>query len=121
MSVKKFNIEIPKLDFQVISLGIKDSTGAFIQLNNGDLMFMTVSLNSGDTSYKIQKSLTNGITYNSTTGKYDIQIDSSDTANLQEGLLYGYDITIYYQGTQPRQKVVGTFKLGKKYTVNEVS
>ena len=120
MGVKKVDIEIPRLDFQVISLGIKEN-GELVQLGNDDLLFMTVSLNSGDETYKFQKSLSNGITYDNELKKYLIEIDSSDTKNMQEGILYGYDITIYYDRNKPRQKVVGTFKIGKKYTVNEVS
>lgn len=120
MSVKKYNIEIPKLDYQVISLGIKKD-GEYVQLGENDLIFMTVSFTPGSTEYKFQKSLTNGITYNSTTKKYDIQIDSEDTENLQFGTTYGFDITIYYEGDKPKQKIVGEFKVGKKYTVNEVN
>lgn len=120
MSVKKYNIEIPQLDYQVISIGIKKD-GEYIELDNDDLIFMTVSYTPGSTDYKFQKSLGDGITYNATTGKYDIQIDSEDTAELQLGATYGYDITIYYEGDKPKQKVVGQFKIGKKYTVNEVS
>ena len=121
MGVKKYDIEIPRLDFQVISVGIRDDEGNLTQLDNDDLLFMTVSLNSGDEEYKFQKSLSDGITFDAETNKYLIEIDSSDTENMQEGILYGYDITIYYDGTKPRQKVIGTFKIGKKYTVNEVS
>lgn len=120
MSVKKYNIEVPKLDYQVISIGIKKD-GEYIELGNNDLMFMTVSYTPGSSEYKFQKSLGNGITYNSTTKKYDIQIESSDTENLQFGTAYGFDITVYYEGNKPKQKVVGQFTVGKKYTVNEVS
>ena len=120
MGVKKYDIEIPKLDYQIISIGIK-KYGEYVQLNNDDLMFMTVSFTPGSTDYKFQKRLGNGITYNSSTGKYDIEINSSDTNQLQDGVAYGYDITIYYEGNKPKQKVVGNFRIGKKYTVNEVS
>lgn len=120
MGVKKYDIEIPKLDYQVISVGIKKD-GEYIQLGNDDLIFMTVSFTPGSTDYKFQKKLGEGITYNSSTGKYDIEINSSDTSQLQDGVAYGYDITIYYEGNKPKQKVVGSFRIGKKYTVNEVS
>lgn len=123
MSVKKYDIEIPKLDYYVLSLGIKanpDDT-EYVQLDNDDLMFMTVCLRPGDTTYKFQKSLSSGIAYDSATGKYNITIDSDDTEDLEQGVEYGYDITIYYNGTKPKQKVIGKFKIGKKFTVNEVS
>lgn len=123
MGVKKYNIEIPKLDYYVLSLGIKRNSNdeEYIELGSNDLIFMTVSREAGDTTYKFQKSLSNGIAYNSETGKYDITINSADTADLAFGVEYGYDITIYYGGDKPRQKVVGTLKIGKKFTVNEVS
>lgn len=119
MSVKKYDIEIPKLDSSDIFFGIKQD-GELIQLGENDLLYMTVSLKSGDTNYKIQKSLNSGITYDSALKKYKIEISSSDTANMQEGVMYGYDITIYYGGNKPKQQVVGSFKIGKKFTVNEV-
>lgn len=123
MSVKKHDIEIPKLDYYILSIGIKENPDdtQYVELDSDDLMFMTVSLNAGDTTYKFQKSLEDGIIYNSETGKYDIKISSVDTAELEYGVTYGYDITIYYDGDKPKQKVVGTFKIGKKFTVNEVS
>lgn len=123
MSVKKYDIEIPKLDYYVLSIGIKENPDdtEYIPLGENDLMFMTVCLHPGDTTYKFQKSLENGIEYNSETGKYDIKISSSDTADLEQGVNYGYDITIYYGGDKPKQKVIGGFKIGKKFTVNEVS
>ena len=123
MSVKKYDIEIPKLDYVTLSIGIKENKDdeEYIELGSNDEMYMTVSKNPGDTTYKFQKSLSNGITYNSETGKYDINITSSDTAELVQGVEYGYDITIYYDGNKPRQKVIGIFKIGKKFTVNGVS
>lgn len=122
MTVKRYNIEVPKLDYFVLSVGIKANAGdeQYTQLGENDLMFMTVSLKPGDTTYKFQKSLSSGIIYNSETGKYDITINSSDTADLSQGVEYGYDITIYYDGNKPKQKVIGTLKIGKKFTVNEV-
>ena len=123
MAVKRYDIEIPKLDYYTLSVGIKENPNdtAYIELGENDLMYMTVSSNPGDTSYKFQKSLSDGIVYNSETGKYDITIDSDDTENLEQGVVYGYDITIYYGGNKPRQKVIGNFKIGKKFTVNGVN
>lgn len=121
--VKKYDITIPKLDYYVLSIGIKENPNdeQYIPLGENDLMFMTVSPESGNTDYKFQKTLEDGITYNSETGKYDIVINSTDTADFIQGVEYGYDITIYYDGDKPKQKVIGAFKIGKKFTVNEVS
>lgn len=121
MSVKKINIEIPKLDYQIISVGILDSNGQLVELGANDLIFMTVGLAANSEEYKIQKTLSNGIVFNNNTNKYDITINSSDTQNLEMGVNYGYDITIYYNGNKPKQKVIGEFKIGKKFTLNEVN
>lgn len=121
--VKKYDITMPKLDYFVLSIGIKENPDdtEYVQLGENDLMFMTVSPESGNTDYKFQKTLEDGITYNSETGKYDIVINSTDTTDFIQGVEYGYDITIYYDGDKPKQKVIGAFKIGKKFTVNEVS
>ena len=119
MAIKKFNIEIPKLDYQIIVLNIKEN-GQSVQLGEDDLIFFTVSNNPGTENYKFQKSLENGITYNSTTKKYEIEITSQDTKELTLNVKYGYDITIYYDGDKPKQKVIGTFMITDKFTVNEV-
>ena len=121
MSVKKVDIEIPKLDYQIISIGILDGNGQLTELGQDDEMYMTVGLENNTETYKIQKSLSNGIAYNSSTHKYDITIDSEDTAELEMGVNYGYDITIYYGGDKPKQKVIGEFKISKKFTLVEVS
>ena len=72
MSVKKVDIEIPKLDYQIISIGILDGNGQLTELGQDDEMYMTVGLENNTETYKIQKSLSNGIAYNSSTHKYDI-------------------------------------------------
>ena len=53
--------------------------------------------------------------------KQEIEINSEDTKQLAMDIQYGYDITIYYGGNKPKQKVIGKIKIGKKYTLNEVS
>ena len=118
MSVKQVNITIPRLDYKAIPLSIKEN-GQLVELGENDLLFMTVS-KSPYSEYEFQKSLDNGITYNSTTKKYIIEITSEDTKDLEYGYEYGYDITIYYDGDKPKQKIIGTFSITDKYTVNEV-
>ena len=121
MSIKKYDIEIPKLDYYLIRVGIYDNNGQLTTLGENDLIFMTVGLEPNINEYKFQKSLENGISYNPSSQKYEIVIDSSDTSDLEAGVNYGYDITIYYDGNKPRQKAIGGFKIGKKFTLNEVS
>lgn len=121
MSVAKYDIEIPKIDYQLINFGIRDTkTKELIKLSNEDLIFMTVRHSPEDENFKFQKSLEKGITYDEENRKYVIEITSEDTKDLVLNEEYGYDITVYYDGQKPKQKVVGKFKVTNKYTLNEV-
>lgn len=119
MSTKRINIEIPKQDYQIISVSIKKD-GQTTKLNDSDLIFMTVKNYANSDKILMQKSLENGISYNESTNKYDIEINSIDTKDFLMGKVYGYDITIYYEGDKPKQKALGNFTITDKYTLNEV-
>lgn len=119
MSTKRINIEIPKQDYQIISVSIKKD-GKATKLNDNDLIFMTVKSYANSDKILMQKSLENGIRYNEITNKYDIEINSIDTKDFLMGKIYGYDITIYYDKNKPKQKILGDFKITDKYTLNEV-
>lgn len=119
MSVKNFDIEIPKQDYQIISLSIKKD-GQAAKLSENDLIFMTVKRFATNETVEFQKSLENGISYNEDTKKYEIEISSEDTKNMKINTKYGYDITIYYNKNKPKQKIIGDFVIGTKYTLNEV-
>ena len=122
MSVKNYNIQLPKKDFLIIELKITEN-GEVVELESTDEIYFTVKRNATDENYVFQKSLKDGITYNASTKNYEIQINSNDTKEMLQGQnagTYGYDITIYYNGNMPKQKVIGDFKIGKKYTLNEV-
>lgn len=122
MSIKNYNIEIPKMDYQIIEIVLREN-GIETTLDETDEIYFTVKRNANDISPIFQKSLNNGITYNEETHKYEIEINSEDTEKMQMGEnagIYGYDITIYYGGNKPKQKVIGHFKIGTKYTLNEV-
>ena len=122
MSVKNYNIQIPKRDFLIIELKITEN-GEVVELESTDEIYFTVKRNATDEKFIFQKSLKDGITYNASTKNYEIQINSNDTKEMLQGEnagTYGYDITIYYNGNMPKQKVIGKFEIGKKYTLNEV-
>lgn len=122
MTVKQYDIEIPKMDYQIIEVSIKED-GQLIELGATDEIYFTVKKNPNDTTPILQKTLEDGITYNEDTGKYEIEIQSDDTKDMVMGEIngiYGYDITIYYGGTKPKQKVIGSLKISNKYTLNEV-
>lgn len=116
MSVEKYNIEIAKQNYKIINLSVKKD-GKAIKLGKNDLIFMTVG---SDEKTKFQKTLGNGISYNEDTKKYEIEIKSEDTKNMEINSKYGYDITIYYDGDKPSQKIIGEFIINKSYTLNEV-
>lgn len=67
-----------------------------------------------------KKALGNGITYNETTKKYEIEILSEDTINTEMRDTYYFDIVIVYDGNKEKQKVLGDIRIGDKYTL-EVS
>lgn len=122
MAVKQYDIEIPKMDYQIIEVSIKENN-QLTKLGATDEIYFTVKKNPSDETPLIQKKINNGITYNEDTGKYEIEILSDDTKDMVMGEIngiYGYDITIYYSGTKPKQKVIGHLKVSNKYTLNEV-
>lgn len=122
MGVKRYDIEIPKMDYQVITLAIRKN-GELTKLDESDKMYFSVKRRPSDTEYLFQKTLDDGIYFNPESVKYEIRIDTSDTKDFSMGEIegiYGYDITIYYQGTKPKQKVIGNLIIGTKYTLNEV-
>lgn len=119
MSVKNYDIKFPKQNYEKISIAFKENNEK-IQLQENDLIFFSVKEHAYDKEYLIQKSLGNGISFNSSTQEYDIEITSNDTKNLLMNKKYGYDISVYYDGNKPKQKVVGCFELSDKFSVNEV-
>lgn len=118
-NVKHINIEIPKIDYLLIPMAIKEN-GELVELNENDVIYLTISISPNSAEYKIRKTLGNGINYDQETGKYEIEFTSEDTKQLTYNVNYGYDITIYYDGNKPKQKVIGTFKITDKYTLEEV-
>lgn len=121
MSIKKSNIELPKQDYLLIELTITNENEESIKLEENDLIYMTVRKDAGSGEIKFQKSLEDGITFNEETKKYEIEINSEDTKDLITKTSYGYDITVYYDGNKPKQKVIGILEIGEKYTLNEVA
>lgn len=122
MAVNQYDIEIPKMDYQIIEIAIKEN-GKLTKLDDDDKIYFTVKKSLSDKEPIFQKKLGEGINYNQESQKYEIEISSNDTKNcLMSSMLglYGYDITIYYGGNKPKQKAIGNFKIGNKYTLNEV-
>lgn len=83
---------------------------------------MTAKAKKDDLDAKavFKKSLNNGITYNESTQKYEIEILSEDTENTYMTQTLYFDIVVVYDGNKPKQKVLGTIKIGDKYTLEVV-
>lgn len=73
-----------------------------------------------DANAIFKKSLNNGITYNETTKKYEIEILSEDTINTYATQTLLFDIVVVCDGNKVKQKAIGDIKIGNKYTL-EVS
>lgn len=115
-NVKKINIEMPKENYKMFSFCVKRN-GEKIQLDEVDSVAMTVrKIDSDNDSYEFKKTLEDGIKFNPETGNYEIEINRDDTKDMAVGQSYGYDITVFYSGTKPIQKVIGNFKIGKQYS-----
>lgn len=118
-NVEIYNITIPKIDYMIIKMSLKENEELVELDENADIVF-SVSKSPDTTDYIFQKSLGNGITYDSENKKYLIEIESNDTKNLPLNKTYGYDITIYYTDDKPKQKAIGTFTVSDKFTMSKV-
>lgn len=119
MEVKKYDISMPKINYKLIELSIINN-GEATKIGDNDLLYLTVRETSDTKEIMLQKGLNNGITYNSETGKYEIEIMPEDTKNFATNKKYGYDITLYLDGTKPKQKVIGKFIATDQFTRNGV-
>ena len=117
--IKKFDISIPKCDYLVIPF-IYKRNGEPTSLDEKDLIFFSVKQSKDDEEYVFQKTLENGITFDSENMRYLIEINYEDTKNLNIGDKFLYDIVIYYDGNKPIQRIIGKLKIGLKLTMNEV-
>lgn len=117
--VKQLDITIPKCDYLAIPFSIKKNNEK-VELGEKDLLFFSVKIKDSDKEYVFQKTLNDGIIFDSEKNRYLIEIDYEDTKDLCIGTKLIYDITIYYNGTKPSQKVIGVLEIGRKVTLNEV-
>ncbi len=118
-NIKKYDIVIPKCDYLAIPFSIKKNNER-IKFGEKDLLFFSVKKKDTDENYVFQKTLNDGIIFDSTNNQYLIEIEYEDTKSLNIGSKLLYDITVYYDGIKPKQKVVGTLQIGLKITLNEV-
>ena len=109
-NTKELNLEFVRGDTFAFSFTIKDFTADL------DKVFLTCKENPDDETYKFQKKLNTGIT-KTETGKYKVQIENTDTENLEVGFKYGYDIQINY-GSVKNTIIKGNIILLQDYTRN---
>lgn len=118
--MQELDITIPKCDYVGIPFTYKVN-GKRAKLEEGDIIYFSVKERLSNDEYLIQKTLDNGITFNEDEQKYYITFEYADTKEMEIGVTYIYDLTIYYGGTKPIQKLFGNLKIGPKVTLNEVS
>ena len=118
--VTKIDIEIPKGDYLAIPITRKIN-GEAVPFGENDLLYFSVKKETSDEEYVIQKTLEDGITYDSTNKRYLIELNYNDTIELTMGENFYYDFTVYYEGTKPVQKIKGKLAIGDKLTLNEES
>lgn len=117
--MKQLDIVIPKCDYLSIPFSYKVNNEP-AQLEETDIIYFSLKEKLSSEEYIFQKTLNNGIVYNEEKEKYFIEIFYEDTKELTMGANYLYDLTIYYEGKKPVQKLFGNFKIGPKITLNEV-
>lgn len=115
--IKQVHIELPKQDYRLIELSITKNEEN-VKLAENDKIFMTAKAKKDDKDDEavFKKSLNNGIKYNESTQKYEIEILSEDTENTYMTQTLYFDIVIVCNG-KVKQKAIGTIKIGDKYTL----
>lgn len=117
--MKNLDITIPKCNYAGIPFSYTIN-GKRAKIEKDDIIYFSVKDKLSNNNYLIQKTLNNGIEFNEDEQKYYIVFNYEDTKELEMGTTYIYDITIYYEGNKPIQKVFGNLKIGPQVTLNEV-
>lgn len=108
------NLKFPRGDYRKII--IKNITE---QLGANDKLIMSVKKDVHSDDYLFQKTLEEGISFNSLINSYEIEINNEDTKGLEMDTPYVFDIVVVYGGTKPRT-TFGNITLTKDVTTNEV-
>ena len=117
--MKNLDITIPKCNYAGIPFSYTIN-GKRAKIEENDIIYFSVKDKLSNNNYLIQKTLNNGIEFSEDEQKYYIVFNYEDTKELEMGTTYIYDITIYYEGNKPIQKVFGNLKIGPQVTLNEV-
>ena len=124
-NLKPYGFTLIRGDTYTITFFLYDN-GQKIKLGENGQIFFTAKKNILDTNYVIQKTLSNGITFNESTLEYTITIESTDTDNLEPDLIYPYDIkTVISVGERKIKKTIQLdsfyLKANATQAVNEVA
>lgn len=93
------------------------------QLQDGENIMFSLKRYSDDEEYVLQKSLNNGITWNSKLQRYIIRLEPEDTNNIDlyyESRLYQYDIVVILKGNLVKT-IRGSLRIWKDITRNETT
>ena len=116
------DITLIRGDTCLISFNIKDAYGQNYELKEGDRLYFTVKKSFYTEEVVFQKTYENGISYNSATNEYLIEITQDTTAELPFGQnVYDIKIVISQEGEDPIVKTLikGTFTLTPNATYKE--
>ena len=89
-------------------------TSEIIMLEPADIVF-TVAIPLGRSKNVISKRLNDGITFDTTTGKYTLTLNPADTINLPPGN-YAFDVKISRSGSEYFLVKEGYLTINKSYT-----
>lgn len=109
------NITLTRGDSHIISFTIIGENGDAYVIDEQDKIYFTVKKNFSKTECVLQKTINNGITYNTDTEEYEIELTDECTCNLPFGR-FVYDIELVI--VRDRKKIVKTLVKGN-FTISE--
>jgi hypothetical protein len=108
------DFEFPRGDTKIFKFNLKDKNGEELSLSNTDKLFFTVKKSTKTDIVIFQKTLGNGIEYQSD-NYYHVTINSDDTAELPYGT-YMYDIELKTATGIVKTLILGTITLTDEVT-----
>lgn len=112
-------IRLIRGDSKILGFPLNDKKGNPLELKENDEIYFTVKKDENTEEFEFQKTLGNGIEYDSTRKLYIININPSDTEEMEYGT-YGWDIEVDLAKEEGEPYVntpyEGTLKITKEYT-----
>lgn len=104
------------------AINIKKDNESY-QLQGNENIIFSLKRFSGDEEYVLQKSLNNGITWDSSIQKYVIKLEPEDTKDIElryESMLFQYDIVVILKNNLVKT-IRGSLKIWRDITRNETA